>query len=137
MDLHAIRCDLATVYRKTLGFNAFEYVLSDTVIFPAMVAGLPDDLVRIAKSRWQVTLPVTMLFSLADDGDAQARLDTALSAGNAGAVYDALNATDIATVLGHAPAWESLRWLRGGNAREVTVGESRAFAFDIDLELIA
>lgn len=132
MDLANIREDLALVL-QSVGFAAASYVPNDSQSFPAAFAGVPTDMVPRTTTKWVVTLPLTLLFNLADGQDAQRRLDVALSPGADNSVYDALLS---ATKTGLA-SWESCRWLSAGNVRAVTVGQAQALACDVNLEIMA
>lgn len=129
MDLAAIREDLAAILQD-VGFNSTSFVQPDPSGLPAMFSGLPQSMIPLTLRKWVVTLPVTLLFSIADVQDAQRRLDTALSPGVDGSVYDALHAES-------GCSWESLRWVAADNVRTVLVGETHALACDITLELTA
>jgi hypothetical protein len=127
MDIAAIREDLAHVMQAA-GYNSTSYVNPDPSGLPAMFSGLPTSMVPLTTRKWVMTMPVTLLFSLADAQDAQRRLDTALSPGVTGSVYDALkDATGC--------SWDSLRYVNADDVREVVLGESRALACDITIEI--
>lgn len=132
VDLAQVRSDLATVM-STVGFNTYSYVMQDPQNYPAAFAGIPTSFERLSLGRWKFTLPLTMLFSIADPQDAQRRLDNALSPGQTNSVYDAIQYADKTGLA----AWSSIAWVKGGNPREVTIGKTMAFAYDIELSLTA
>ncbi len=133
VDLAQIREDLASSVLQPCGFNSFSYVFQDPNGFPAAFAGIPTSFDRLSLGRWRIALPLTLLFSIADPDDAQRRLDDALSPGNPKSIYDAIVAADKTGLA----AWASIAWVRGHNPREVSIGKSMAFAYDIDIELTA
>lgn len=132
VDLAQIREDLAVVM-QSVGFNTFSYVMQEPGSYPAAFAGIPTSFERLSLGRWKLRLPLTMLFSIADPADAQRRLDDALSPGKAGSVYDAIQYADQTGMA----SWTSVAWVAGRNPREVTIGKTMAFAYDIDLEITA
>lgn len=136
MDVAQIREDLAVVM-QAVGFQANSFVHPDPSALPGAMSGLPVDQTPLTLRKWRITLPLTLLFSVADPEDAQRLLDHALSPGygnpgnanDVGSVYDALH--DPALTAG--ASWESVRWEKADNIRTVMVGEAKALACDVTL----
>ena len=130
MDLAQVRDDLRAVMQAA-GYNAYKYIPLDVNKYPAAFSGVPSTMAKLTLTRWQITLPLTLLFNSASPEDAQRRLDVALTPGTADSVYDALTTLTRTT----GAAWTSLKFVGAGNVRTVKIGNGNALACDITLEL--
>lgn len=130
MDIGAIRADLANVL-DGLGWKAFAYIPEDVKTLPAAAVNPPTEIdYGYSLTLTQIALAITLYVSTNNTKTAQARLDTALSTGITGSIYDALKADVTHT------SWRSVDVNGAGNIRLVEVGNARAIAIDMNITLI-
>lgn len=133
MDLRALREDLTAV-AEAAGFNAWSYVPDDPQDLPAAVVGGIQEMNRLNQHVTQIKLGISFIANAADPVDATARLDLALSTGNAESFIDMLDS--VGTEDG--PAWSSVRFDSAGPYTSIDLpGGGTALGVEIVLQLTA
>jgi hypothetical protein len=129
MDMNDVRAGLAAALGG-LGFSPYP-ALPGSPDLPAAIVNAPikTDYHQDIKGRSLITLPVTLIVSLADFESAQTALNTAISY-KPGGLIQSLEAS--AKV-----HWTSLMVVSSGPFVTIELGEAKGLAVDLTLQLLA
>ena len=131
--MRALRADLGVVAGEA-GFSAFDYEPADPKNLPAAVVGGIKSMERLNAHVTQIQIGITFFVNAANEKDATARLDLALSTGLPNSFIELLDSVSIED----GPAWRSVRFESAGPyLHYVMPSGGPALAVEITLEFTA